>query len=594
MQSVPHGFINIPSWDILKNFIFVQIRRPFETELLRWDWISLLACLLLCVNPWVIPARWLSSFRFWFHRYAQHRSRAVWTCVLFPMIIRVALLPAAPVKPPSVQDEFSLLLLADTFRSGRLTNPTPPYWQHFETIHVIQKPTYTSMYPPGSSAFLALGALFHNPWLGLLLSVGLMCGAICWMLQAWTPPAWALGGALVAALQIGIGSYWVNTYLGAAPVPAMAGALLFGAMPRFLRKPTWSAAAIFALGVVLLVNTRPLEGSILSLICFGMAVFWRWKGALGNPVIRWPVLVPGSLLLLLGGMFTGYYSWRVTGNPLKMPYVVNRDTYGWPENLAFLPPKKITYRHPNLRNMHYLELYYRTRYLTLGRMVHSWCNRAALLWEFYVGPELTLPLLMLPWTLRSRKLRPLFYIVLFMLSLNTLQLMAYPQHVAPETAIFYALLVGGMRQIYVLARRRSIMPERVMASLVLSVACGAALSLFMERFHITPGNFWEHPSWPYGAARASILSKIEAMPGKHLVLVRYADYHTPHEEWVYNGADINKSKVIWANSMGFKDDMQLRKYFSDRQAWLVEPEKDRTGFLPLTRKTYAQSELAAP
>jgi hypothetical protein len=588
LLMVQHGFINIPDWDLFKYFILVQIRKPFGTELLQWEWFSLVVFLLLCMNPWIISARGLTGFRLWFHRYAQNRSRAVWTCILLPMVIRVVLLPAAPIKPPSVQDEFSLLLLADTLHSGRLTNPTPPHWQHFETIQVIQKPTYNSMYPPGSSAFLALGALVHNPWIGLLLSVGLMCGAICWMLQAWMPPAWALGGALTAALQIGIGSYWVNTYLGAAPVPAMAGALLFGAVPRFLRKPTWSVAVIFALGVVLLVNTRPLEGAILSLICFGIAVVWRWKGRLGKPVIRWWTLMPGFLVLLLGAVFTGYYSWRVTGNPLKMPYMVNRDTYGWPENLAILPPKKITYRHPNLRNMHYLELYYRTRYSTLGRMLNSWCNRASLLWEFYVGPELILPLLMLPWALRSRKLRLLFCIALFMLSLNALQFMAYPQHVAPETAIFYALLTGGMRQIYAGGRRRGFMPERVMVSLVLCVTCGAALSLFMERLHIQPDNFWEHPSWPYRDARASILSKIEAMPGKHLVLVRYADYHSPHEEWVYNAADIGKSKVVWANSMGLQEDIKIRQYFSDRQAWLVEPDKDQNSFWPLTLKTYAQ------
>ena len=588
MQSVSHGFINIPNWDIFKNFIVVQIGRPFETELLHWEWISLLACLLLFVNPWTVPARWLSAFRLWFHRYAQNRSRAIWTSALFPMIIRVALLPAVPVKPPSVHDEFSLLLMADTFRSGRLTNPTHPFWQHFETIHVIQKPTYNSMYPPGSGALVAFGALFHNPWIGVLLGVGLMCAAICWMLQAWLSPAWALGGALIAALQVGIGSYWMNSYVGPAPAPAMAGALLLGAMPRFLRKPTRSTAVVFAISVVFLVNTRPLEGTILSIICFGIALVWRWKGTLGNPAIRWQVFAPAASVFILGGVFTCYYSWRVTGSPLKMAYVVNRDTYGWPENLAILPPKQIVFRQPNLRNMYLLETSRRGRYTTLGRMLNSWGSRADILWEFYVGPGLTLPLLMLPWTLRSRKLRTLFYIVIFMLCLNTLQLMAYPQHVSPETAIFYALLITGMRQIYVQVRRRGMMPERVMAVLVLCVACGAALNLFMEPLHLKPGTFWEWPFWPYRDARASILSKIEAMPGKHLILVRYADDHFAHEEWVYNCADIDGSKVVWANSLGPKDDMKLREYFRDRQAWLVEPDKDQNGFWPLTRRTYAQ------
>ncbi|MGI8743732.1 MAG: hypothetical protein ACR2NN_14380 [Bryobacteraceae bacterium] len=584
MQVLRRGFFKVPSWPVLAKFVRVQVFRPFSTELLHWQWVSVLACLLVCINPWIFPSRWLSWIRLRFHGYAQNRSRAVWTCVLFPMMIRVALLPAVPVKPPSVHDEFSSLLMGDTFRSGRLTNPTHPFWMHFETINVIQKPTYNSMYPPGYGVFPAIGYLLHNPWIGILLSVGLMCGAICWMLQGWMPPAWALCGALVAALQIGIAGYWMNSYMG-VPFPAMAGALLLGAMPRFLRTPAWSTAAIFAIGVVILMNTRPFEGLFFSILCFGFTIFWRWKGAVRKPVIQWPILAPAVLILMLSAVFTVYYSWRVTGNPLKMPYVVNRETYGFPENLAFLPPQQVTYRHQIMRSMHLSQLANRARYTTFGRMLDSWGSRAFILWEFYVGPGLTLPLLMLPWTIRSGKIRKAFYVGLCIAVLNTSQLVGFPQYLSPVTAIFYLLIAGGMRQIYVLAHRKRMLPERWMAAVVLCVACCAGLKLFGESLHFDL-TFWEQPYFPQRDKRAAILYKLERMPGKHLMFVHYEDYHSPHEEWVYNAADIDKSKIVWTNSMDPKSDMALREYFRDRQAWVVEPDRDANGFLPVTHKTY--------
>ncbi|MDQ6759686.1 MAG: hypothetical protein M3Z32_07465, partial [Acidobacteriota bacterium] len=192
---------------------------------------------------------------------------------------------------------------------------------------------------------------------------------------------------------------------------------------------------------------------------------------LGRPVIRWAVFVPAFVVLLLGGSFTVYYSWRVTGSPTKIPYVVNRETYGWPENLAILPPQKVIYRHVNLESMHRLELSHREAYSTWVRMLESWRDRFVIVWEFFVGPALMLPFLILPWTLRNPRLRAIFLIALCMWGLNFLQLMAYPQHVAPEAGIFFLLLVSGLRHLYVLAKRLRLQPERLIASIVLCLAC---------------------------------------------------------------------------------------------------------------------------
>ena len=59
---------------------------------------------------------------------------------------------------------------------------------------------------------------------------------------------------------------------------------------------------------------------------------------------------------------------------------------------------------------------------------------------------------------------------------------------------------------------------------------------------------WSGPDH-YGTERAQILAVLEQLPEKQLVLVRYSSNHNPLDEWVYNSADIDDSKVVWAREM---------------------------------------------
>src|SRR5260370_40739045 len=77
---------------------------------------------------------------------------------------------------------------------------------------------------------------------------------------------------------------------------------------------------------------------------------------------------------------------------------------------------------------------------------------------------------------------------------------------------------------------------------------------------------------PTGLDRARVLKELETYPGRQLVIVRSAPGHTPFDDWVYNAADIDKSKVVWAREMDTRSTTELLQYFSDRNVWLVQPD----------------------
>jgi hypothetical protein len=74
--------------------------------------------------------------------------------------------------------------------------------------------------------------------------------------------------------------------------------------------------------------------------------------------------------------------------------------------------------------------------------------------------------------------------------------------------------------------------------------------------------------------REDLIARLKNIGGRHLVIVRYSPNHIVHWEWVYNDADIDGSKVVWALEMDADHNAELIRYFHDRHIWLLEPDRD--------------------
>lgn len=472
---------------------------------------------------------------------------------------------------PAVHDEFSYLLLADTLLEGRLANPPHPLWEHFETFHVIQQPTYASKFSLGQGVVLAFGQLLiGEPLFGVWISLALASAATYWMLHAWVPPRWALIGGLIAALRFVCAgddfmtTYWSQSLWGGA-VPTIGGALLLGAARRIADRPTLKMGLVLGAGLAILLHSQPREALLLGVPTVIGLAFWlgtRKDASVGR--IANQTLLPATLVIIPAILLVGYVNWRITGDPWKSAEQIYDETYNLLPEVFWerpLPADARAFRHGAMRNFQEL-LRGSAEKRTAPEVVKALFARLVQSLLFFLGTALAACLVLTPllrrriWDFVAAALVAAFVLIEAQFT------WFFPHSIAAVSGLIVVLGIDCLRCLRTW-RWNNRPLGRMSSAVVLSV------TLVITAFPAIETKIAKRRYVGFEPHRAQILSKLEKSDKRHLVIVRYLPGYIPHDEWIANRADIDGAKVVWARDMGPQKNRKLIEYFGDREIWLL-------------------------
>ncbi|MGD1071842.1 MAG: hypothetical protein ABSB15_17055 [Bryobacteraceae bacterium] len=520
----------------------------------------MLVALALTWRPWIAPFA---------ARIARKPAWCLPILAALPVTLRLFLLANHPVPTPDLYDEFGHLLVADTLRHGRLANPPHAMHQFFETFFVLQQPTYSSIYPVGNGLALAVGwSALGLPWAGVLLGVAALCSLCYWMLRGWTTPGWALLGGVLAVFEFGPLNQWTNNYWGGA-LSAAAGCLVFGALPRLRNRPHWRDGVLLGLGLAIHVLTRPYE----SIFLFAGAALFLLPRFLplpyGHGSVGLSAAAAALLVLLPAAGITLLQNKRVTGEWTTLPYALSQYQYGVPAALTFqqapvphlplTPQQELDYRmqsnfHPGPETLasYTARLWFRIRY-----------------YRFYFYPPLYLALVAFLLGKRGYRWRWVaLTCLLFALGINFFPAFQF-HYLAAVVCLFLLMSVKGLERI-------TRLPHGAEAARLIIFLCIAHFAFWYGIHFRDPGilsyDMWDSINHRNPERRIAVAKELAETPGKLLVLVRYWPQHIFQDEWVYNGADIDGQRIVWARDLGDAENKELEHYFGDRKYLLLEPD----------------------
>jgi hypothetical protein len=498
------------------------------------------------------------------------RRRLCWLLAAFGMVAgRLLLLPTLSLPEPRIHDEFSHLLAADTYARGRVVNPPLEPAEAFESTYILVSPIYASKYPPGQGLLLAFGQkVLGHPYWAVVIAGALMVYLFCWAADAWLPPQWTLVAAALASGLYFVRHYWFMSYWGGT-LAACGGALVVGGLGRILRGKEKGTRASLGGGAIILYLARPDTGAVLCLAVGGILVvhMLRMPSRARLSLMR-RTLAPNVALMAAAVPPVLAFNLAATGTYTDLPYTMHARQYHSVPELWLLParedPPHLT---PKMKRMTRMRRgVYETRH---GQPLTTILKyQGAYMAVYYVGRPLVgfgLLLLAAPWTRVRNGRHWLLFLMAAGVTTVTFYTWVLEHYLAPFAAVQLILIIGAARALW---SRALFVPwgRRAVAGAMIF------LLVFLAADYVRAAR--NRPT-----ARAEFVRKLESLPGPHLVFVTYDPGWSVHDEWVYNGAELDESPLIFANWGSPDQNQRVLERYPGRRVWSLQLGPDRRDIL---------------
>jgi hypothetical protein len=285
---------------------------------------------------------------------------------------------------------------------------------------------------------------------------------------------------------------------------------------------------------------------------------------------------------ICGAAWLGYYNFRVTGSLLRVPEAEYQRQYGSAPFLIFLPfgvPKELADPHVRL-NQNVWERDGALRARTISGQAARLRDEAIVAtllagnhWLFLIPV-----LIFSPWVIQDSRIRPLLLTLGAGVAVAQVEIAYLTHYASPYCAAIVIVATQGFRHLRVL--RIGGRPVGRFLSRAIPVLGFAAVMMREGKNWVLKSDFGDPLAFAPASGRRASLEESLPQDRQHVILVRYEEPYQLHAHWVYNHADVDGSRVVWAHDLGPEENKRLLAYYPHRQFWLLRPNKDPTWLEP--------------